>query len=156
MNARGGVTPLGCTPNVSTADSKEAVIGTEVVAADQTARPTVVPDVEEIKVRADVISHLLQAHGGGIDVLPSVGSDVLRVRFTGLCTNCCLRPLTMATIVRPLLGDVDGVRSVEVEGMRISDEAMDNLLRDVGGASRISVSVGNRPGDAGGDVPPRC
>jgi Fe-S cluster biogenesis protein NfuA len=85
------------------------------------------PRPADLAARAEMISHLLQAHGGGIELLPSDASDVVRVRFVGLCTNCCLRPLTMANIVRPLLTDLRDVREVEVEGIRISTEGLERL-----------------------------
>jgi Fe-S cluster biogenesis protein NfuA len=87
------------------------------------------PDPRQIEARAQIASHLLQAHGGGVEVIPSGNAGVVRVRFTGLCTVCCLRPLTAANIVKPLLGDLDGVNDVEVEGCRLSSEAMESLAR---------------------------
>jgi Fe-S cluster biogenesis protein NfuA len=92
---------------------------TDVVGVD-----SIVPDPREVAAHADAVSHLLRAHGGGIEVIAGDRPDVLRVRFTGLCTNCCLRPLTVATIVKPVLEDIDGVTDIEVEGIRISSEAM--------------------------------
>jgi Fe-S cluster biogenesis protein NfuA len=85
------------------------------------------PDPRQIEARAQIASHLLQAYGGGVEVIPSGNAGGVRVRFTGLCTVCCLRPLTAANIVKPLLGDLDGVTDVEIGGYRISSEAMDRL-----------------------------
>jgi Fe-S cluster biogenesis protein NfuA len=85
------------------------------------------PDPRQIEARAQIASHFLQAHGGGIEVVPSSKAEVVRVRFTGLCTVCCLRPLTAAKILKPLFCDLDGVTDVEIEGYRISSEAMDRL-----------------------------
>jgi Fe-S cluster biogenesis protein NfuA len=86
------------------------------------------PDQEQLAGRARLVSHLLTAHGGGIELLPSTKDDVVRVRFTGLCTTCPLKPLTTASIIRPAFVDMDGVSSVEVEGCRISAEAERRLL----------------------------
>ena len=89
------------------------------------------PDPTALAARTEMISHLLQAHGGGIELVDNDTPDIVRVRFTGLCTNCCLRPLTVANIVRPVFTDLEGVRDVEVEGSRISTEAMESLRRDL-------------------------
>ena len=47
----------------------------------------------------------------------------MRLRFTGMCTGCHLRPLTTASTIRPALLSLDGVTAVEIEGSRISAEA---------------------------------
>ncbi|MDQ4113724.1 MAG: NifU family protein [Actinomycetota bacterium] len=83
----------------------------------------------ELEDRVGIISHLLQAHGGGIELMPSSDPEVVRVKFTGLCTACCLRPLTTANIINPVIGTMEGVRKVEVDGVRISEETMADLAR---------------------------
>ena len=85
------------------------------------------PDPAQIELRAELVSHLLQSHGGGVEVIPSKKENIVRLRFTGLCTACSLRPLTTANIIKPMFGDVPGVIDVEVEGCRISTESAQRL-----------------------------
>ncbi len=82
------------------------------------------PDRQEIEARTQVVSHLLQAHGGGVELVPTTRPDVVRLRFTGLCSACSLRPLTLARIIEPVMSDIDGVNEVEVDGCRISTEGV--------------------------------
>ena len=72
--------------------------------------------------RLDRLRLVLDAHAGGIELVEVNGSTV-RLRFTGMCTGCPLRPLTTVSTVRPALLQLAGVESVEVEGSRISEEA---------------------------------
>jgi Fe-S cluster biogenesis protein NfuA len=65
---------------------------------------------------------VLGAHAGGIELVEVEGSTV-RLRFTGMCTGCHLRPLTTASTIRPALLELEGVEAVEIEGSRISAEA---------------------------------
>ena len=65
---------------------------------------------------------VLDAHAGGIELVEVNGSTV-RLRFTGMCTGCHLRPLTTASTIRPALLELAGVEAVEIEGSRISAEA---------------------------------
>ena len=99
------------------------------VTVDAAAREPIAPEQTELEERVAIVSHLLQAHGGGIELMPSSHEDVVRVKFTGLCTACCLRPLTTATIIEPVIGAMEGVRKVEVDGVRISEETMADLAR---------------------------
>lgn len=80
-------------------------------------------DSREVASRARAVSRLLASHGGGIEVVDSEREDVVRVRFTGLCTACWMRPITQAQIIDPAFRDLDGVGAVEVEGVRFSKHA---------------------------------
>jgi Fe-S cluster biogenesis protein NfuA len=73
----------------------------------------------------------LDAHAGGIEFVGVTGSTV-RLRFTGMCTGCHLRPLTMASTIRPTLLELAGVEAVEIEGSRISAEAEARLASAFG------------------------
>ena len=65
---------------------------------------------------------VLGAHAGGIELVEVAGSTV-RLRFTGMCTGCHLRPVTTASTIRPALLALADVETVEIEGSRISAEA---------------------------------
>ena len=64
----------------------------------------------------------LNAHAGGIELV-EVKDGTVRLRFTGMCTGCHLRPLTTGSTIRPALLEVAGVNAVEIEGSHISAEA---------------------------------
>jgi Fe-S cluster biogenesis protein NfuA len=81
----------------------------------------------DVALRIDELGVVLGAHAGGIELVEIVGG-VARVRYTGMCTGCPLRPLTTASTVRPALLELDGIESVEVEGSRISAEAEARLV----------------------------
>jgi Fe-S cluster biogenesis protein NfuA len=78
--------------------------------------------VDAVALRVEELRVVLGAHAGGIELV-DVAGGVARVRYTGMCTGCPLRPLTTVSTVRPALLQVAGVESVEVEGSRISEEA---------------------------------
>jgi Fe-S cluster biogenesis protein NfuA len=80
-----------------------------------------------LRARLEELRPALAAHAGGIELV-DVDRGVVRIRFTGMCTGCHLRPLTTASTIRPALLDLDGVTAVEVEGSRISAEAEARLV----------------------------
>ena len=75
-----------------------------------------------VQQRLAELGPVLGAHAGGIELVEVVGSTV-RLRFTGMCTGCHLRPVTTASTIRPALLELAGVEAVEIEGSRISAEA---------------------------------
>ena len=75
-----------------------------------------------VRERLAELAPALAAHAGGVDLI-AVEAGVVRLRFTGMCTGCHLRPLTTASTIRPALLGLDGVVAVEIEGSRISAEA---------------------------------
>jgi Fe-S cluster biogenesis protein NfuA len=78
-------------------------------------------------VRVARLDRLLRTDGGGLELIEASGDGIVRVRFSGFCTSCPVRPLTTAATVRPLLLAVEGVKDVEVAGGRISAEAHERL-----------------------------
>ena len=72
--------------------------------------------------RLEALRPVLDAHAGGIELV-AIDRGVVRLRFTGMCTGCHLRPVTTASTIRPALLELDGVIAVEIEGSRISAEA---------------------------------
>jgi len=75
-----------------------------------------------IEARLEELRPVLDAHAGGVELL-EVRGGVVRLRFTGMCAGCHLRPLTTASTIRPALLELDEVAAVEIEGSRISAEA---------------------------------
>jgi len=91
--------------------------------------------VTELATRLDELAAALGAHAGGIELVELTGG-VARVRYTGMCTGCPLRPVTTASTVRPALLAVDGVDELEVEGSRISAEAEARIVAAFAGRTR--------------------
>jgi Fe-S cluster biogenesis protein NfuA len=75
-----------------------------------------------IHARLDELRPALEAHAGGIELL-DIEAGTVRLRYTGMCTGCPLRPLTTASTVRPALLSLPGINDVQIEGSRISAEA---------------------------------
>lgn len=86
-----------------------------------------------IEQRVRDVSQLLTMHAGGVELEHVDDDGRVRVRFTGMCTGCLYRPVTMAATVRPALLEIDGVSAVEAAGSRVSEEAERRLAEDLGG-----------------------
>jgi Fe-S cluster biogenesis protein NfuA len=92
------------------------------------------PMTAEIIECMERLRPVLAAHAGGIELVEVDGGTV-RLRFTGMCTGCHLRPLTTASTIRPALLGLAGVEAVEIEGSRISAEAEARLAAAFGAVS---------------------
>jgi Fe-S cluster biogenesis protein NfuA len=79
-------------------------------------------DHSELSRRVTLVRRLMSSHFGAIDVT-DVSSGTVKVRFTGMCVACPLRPMTLAATIRPALLEVAGVERVEMVGGRLSEEA---------------------------------
>ena len=85
------------------------------------------PCRDALDARIDEINALMRAHAGGVELIDITADGTVSVRFAGKCTGCELRPLTMASTIRPGLLDVAGVKRVAIIGARISEEAEQRL-----------------------------
>jgi Fe-S cluster biogenesis protein NfuA len=70
--------------------------------------------------RLEFVERVLATHAGGIRLVEVTGDGAVRLRFTGMCAGCMLRPLTMANVVAPALSDIAGVTRVDAAGTRVS------------------------------------
>jgi Fe-S cluster biogenesis protein NfuA len=77
---------------------------------------------DAVLAKLDEVRPALAAHAGDIQLI-EIRKGTVRLRFTGMCTGCPLRPLTTASTLRPALLSVAGITAVEIEGSRISAEA---------------------------------
>jgi Fe-S cluster biogenesis protein NfuA len=91
-------------------------------------------DRDALRARIDQVSAAIGAHAGAIELLEVSAAGVVRVRFTGMCTGCLFRPLTMMGTVEPALLEVPGVTAVEAAGTRISAEAAARMRHYLGDA----------------------
>jgi Fe-S cluster biogenesis protein NfuA len=80
----------------------------------------------------DMLSDFLGQHAGGL-TLENISPDGhVTVRYTGMCTGCLYRPVTMGATIRPFLLEVEGVTGVEAIGSRMNDRANEMLQEDLG------------------------
>jgi Fe-S cluster biogenesis protein NfuA len=84
-------------------------------------------DQRPVERRVSEISRLLGAHAGGLELERLDEQGRVGIRFTGMCTGCLFRPVTLATTIRPALLEVDGVTGVEAVGVRVSAHAARRL-----------------------------
>ncbi|MFJ9033418.1 NifU family protein [Streptomyces sp. NPDC102274] len=73
--------------------------------------------------RVRQVSAYIRMHAGGLELRHITDDGEVQVQFTGMCTGCPYRPVTMAATVRPALMEIDGVTSVTVVGSRVSEQA---------------------------------
>jgi Fe-S cluster biogenesis protein NfuA len=109
-------------------------------------------DRDVVEDRLARVAKALDAHAGGIELVRIEADGEVRVRFTGMCTGCPLRPVSLNGLVRPALESVDGVTRVAAEGGRISAEAearLFNALSEWGSGCLIDAITG----DPDEDVP---
>lgn len=81
--------------------------------------------------RVEAISRALDAHAGGLELSEVTADGAVTVRFTGMCTGCPLRPVSLVGLVRPALMSIDGVTSVSASGGRISAEAESRMVKQM-------------------------
>jgi Fe-S cluster biogenesis protein NfuA len=86
---------------------------------------------QALEDRIAEINALMRAHAGAIELLDVSEGGEVRVRLVGKCTGCELRPVTLASIIRPGLLAVEGVARVTATGVRVSEEAEQRLAQSV-------------------------
>lgn len=88
--------------------------------------------IEPIVDRVNMINNLLAQHAGGIELADIDDEGRIKLKFTGMCTGCLYRPITMSATIRPALMEIDGVSEVEAPGSRIDEDARQKLEADIG------------------------
>ena len=89
------------------------------------------PTRSAIEARLTLLASALDAHAGGVELRDLSTDGVVSLRFTGMCTGCPLRPVTLNGVVKPALMTIDGVNAVQAEGGRLSREAEERLGRQL-------------------------
>jgi Fe-S cluster biogenesis protein NfuA len=104
------------------------------------------PPVDEQQLRARVarVCAVMSAHAGAIELLGVDARGEVLVRFTGMCTGCAFRPLTMEGTIRPALMDVSGVTAVHADGARISEEALARMRHYMDAAAQEPLTTVRR------------
>lgn len=89
------------------------------------AKPYGTPRLEDAVEEALAgIRAKLQAHAGDVEVVSISPDGDVALAFTGTCISCPAQALTFGSAVLPIVETVSGIRSVSVEGMRVSPAAM--------------------------------
>ena len=99
----------------------------EVATGQSGGRRPVRPAPDGVESRVRQLDALLKAHAGGLELVDLSDGGVARIRFSGMCTGCPLKPLTLEATIRPHLIGVGGVTDVVAEGARLSEEASERL-----------------------------
>ncbi len=87
------------------------------------------PDRHRIDDAVEWANTRLRSHGGFVEVERVDAAGDVELRFGGMCCGCPYKALTLHGTIRPALLAVDGVRSVDAAGARISVEAAERLAR---------------------------
>ncbi|OUL98254.1 NifU family protein [Variovorax sp. JS1663] len=106
--------------------------------------------MEAVQLRVQALDSLLRSHAGGLALQSFDERGVVRVRFTGMCVGCELRPVTAARVVAPALRALAGVTAVEFAGGRVSEHAQAALEASAGCADLQAIlrAVRRREEDA--------
>jgi Fe-S cluster biogenesis protein NfuA len=91
-------------------------------------------DAQQVRARVAALNRMLHAHAGGLELQSVEAGGVVRVRFSGMCVGCELKPVTAASVVQPALLALPGVTAVEIAGGRVSEEAQRALQASAAGA----------------------
>jgi Fe-S cluster biogenesis protein NfuA len=92
-----------------------------------------------VQVRVQALDSMLRSHAGGLELQSFDERGVVRVRFTGMCVGCELRPVTAARVVEPALRALEGVTAVEIAGGRVSEHAQAALEASAGCADLQAI-----------------
>jgi Fe-S cluster biogenesis protein NfuA len=85
-----------------------------------------------VRERVEMLSDFLAQHAGGLTLESIDDEGKVTVRYSGMCTGCLYRPVTMGATIRPFLMEIEGVTGVEAVGSRLNDRAHAKLEEDLG------------------------
>jgi Fe-S cluster biogenesis protein NfuA len=98
--------------------------------------------LDDVRAVIDVaVSPALRGHLGGIDATGVDEQGRVHVRFTGACTTCAYRKMTLVGAVYPRLAAIDGVEGIACEGVPVTARELDRMLEVYGiraGADRTA------------------
>jgi len=104
------------------------------VTDDQPTLPAETIEERDARIaeHVEMLSDFLGQHAGGLTLESIDEGGHVTVRYTGMCTGCLYRPVTMGATIRPFLLAVEGVTGVEAIGSRMNDRANAMLEEDLG------------------------
>lgn len=84
----------------------------------------------------------IRGHGGDVAVVDVTADGDVTVEFAGACKACPLRAVTFVTAVERAFDDVQGVRSVRCESVRVSRFALRRMRELMDAGSRTQHAAG--------------
>lgn len=111
------------------------------------AAPTGAVDIELLQRRLHQVNAVMSAHAGAVELLSVSPAGAVRLRFTGMCSGCLFRALTMKGTIEPALLELPGVSSVSAPGARISEEAAARMHRYLGEKRPVTLAPIGSAGD---------
>jgi Fe-S cluster biogenesis protein NfuA len=69
----------------------------------------------------------LRSHGGTVELRGIDQAGVVEVKFGGMCLGCPARPVTVMSVIRRCLAELDFVSDVQAVGVAISSETRQRL-----------------------------
>lgn len=103
-----------------------------------------------VRLRVAALDRMLRSHAGGLALDGVDARGVVRVRFTGMCVGCELKPVTAATVIAPALAALEGVHGVEIAGGRVSEHALAALRAGAPDAQAVLRAVEQCETELGG------
>jgi Fe-S cluster biogenesis protein NfuA len=89
--------------------------------------------LDEVRAVLDAaVAPALRGHLGGIDATAVDEQGRVHVRFTGACTTCAYRKMTLVGAVYPRLAAIDGVEGIACEGVPVTPRELDRMLEAYG------------------------
>jgi Fe-S cluster biogenesis protein NfuA len=89
--------------------------------------------LDDVRAVLDVaVSPALRGHLGGIDATGVDEEGRVHVRFTGACTTCAYRKMTLVGAVYPRLASIEGVEGIACEGVPVTRRELDRMLEAYG------------------------
>ena len=75
------------------------------------------------------IRPMLRVHGGDISLLEVTPEGCVHLRFEGGCRGCALQGVTFSVGVRQRLLRIEGIEDVRMEGVKVSNAALERAAR---------------------------
>ena len=83
-----------------------------------------VPDATGVMDSLDGVRRRLRAHAGGVEVVSVSGGGEVTLAFTGNCIKCPAQAMTFGASILPVVEQLDGVKSVNMQGLSVSAAAL--------------------------------
>ena len=93
------------------------------------------PATPDIEASLERVRPFLRSHAGDVEVASIEQEGAVHLRFLGMCAHCPAKAVTFLNVVAPEVEAVEGVASVDVEGMNVSAAALERIGAMAGGAS---------------------
>jgi Fe-S cluster biogenesis protein NfuA len=97
--------------------------------------------LEQVRERlAEAVSPALHAHLGDIEATSIDADGCVHVQFSGACTVCAYRKMTLIGAVFPRIASIEGVTGLACDGVAIHPRELQRMLKIFGDNAERSVS----------------